>query len=245
MIRSVLIGDTTLEYELEYKNVKNLNLRVRRDGSVYVSANRSFSRQQVDAFVIKNGEFILKAKARMQDRARQTEGQPDMPVGKDRTYEDGELLNLYGKPYRIRIFDGKKDSAEPVGQVLVVMLKDKEDAARRKRTVERFLAEECARQMQVLCEQVYPAFAPYGVKWPEIRVRSMVSRWGSCQPQKGVLTFARQLLSAPLACQEYVVVHEFTHFLQPDHSPRFHALMTARMPDWKERKKLLNSRTWV
>lgn len=242
MIRTLNINGIVLEYELEYKKVKNLNLRVRSDGSVYVSANRYVSRQQADAFVLKNASFILKARARMQ--ARQ-ERQGDEPVGKDRTYEDGEMLNLYGEPYRIRLLEGKKDSADLIGQVLLLTLKDKEDPARRKRLVEKFLAQECAAQMQSLCEKVYPTFARQGVQWPEIRVRSMVSRWGSCQPQKGVLTFARQLVSAPLACQEYVVVHEFTHFLQADHSPRFHALMTAQMPDWKERKKLLNSRTWV
>jgi predicted metal-dependent hydrolase len=38
-----------------------------------------------------------------------------------------------------------------------------------------------------------------------------------------------------------VVMHEFTHFIQPDHSTAFHALMTTLMPDWKERKKRLNS----
>ena len=40
--------------------------------------------------------------------------------------------------------------------------------------------------------------------------------------------------------QNYVVMHEYCHFLQPDHSPAFHGLMTRLMPDWKERKKLLD-----
>lgn len=246
MLRSVIVDGNVLEYELEYKKVKNLNLRVRRDGSIYVSANRYISRQQADAFVVRNAEFILKARARIRHRAEQDgEQRKDMPLGKDRTYEDGELLYLYGIPYRIRHLDGKKDGVEVVGQVLLVTLKDREDPARRKRTVERFLTEECLKQMQKLSEQVYPVYASCGVMWPKIRVRSMISRWGSCQPKRAVLTFARQLVSAPITCQEYVVVHEFTHFLQADHSPKFHALMTEQMPDWKERKKLLNSRIWV
>jgi len=136
------------------------------------------------------------------------------------------MINLYGEPYKIRLFTGNKEGAEVLGQVLIVTLKEKENAARQKRIVEKFLADECAAQMERLCRQVYPSFALYGIPYPEIRIRSMTSRWGSCQPQKGVLTFARQLLSAPPACQEYVVVHEFTHFLQADHSPKFHALMT-------------------
>lgn len=42
-----------------------------------------------------------------------------------------------------------------------------------------------------------------------------------------------------MSCIEYVVVHEFTHFLQPNHSKNFYMQMTMFMPDWLERKKLL------
>lgn len=41
-------------------------------------------------------------------------------------------------------------------------------------------------------------------------------------------------------CIEYVVVHELCHLLEPSHNTRFHQLMTKFLPDWKERKRLLN-----
>ena len=81
--------------------------------------------------------------------------------------------------------------------------------------------------------------------WPQIKVRSMVSRWGSCQPKKKIVTFSRQLGETPPVCMEYVAVHEFCHFIQPNHSAAFHQLMTELMPDWRQRKQLLNSRAWV
>ena len=40
-----------VEYELTYKRVKNLNLRVGEDGSVRVSAARRVPLRQIDAFV--------------------------------------------------------------------------------------------------------------------------------------------------------------------------------------------------
>ena len=57
---------------------------------------------------------------------------------------------------------------------------------------------------------------------------------------RGILTFNTGLVHADAECIEYVVVHEFCHFLHPDHSPAFHADMTRLMPDWKQRKKRLN-----
>ena len=71
MIRSIQINGRLLEYELEYKKVKNMNLRVRKDGSVYVSANRYISLQQADEFVQNNAVFVLQAQERIQQRLKQ------------------------------------------------------------------------------------------------------------------------------------------------------------------------------
>ena len=111
--------------------------------------------------------------------------------------------------------------------------------------LEGYLTQRCLEQMEEICERIYPVFSRMGVAWPQIKVRSMVSRWGSCQPKKKIVTFSRQLGETPPACMEYVAVHEFCHFIQPNHSAAFHQLMTELMPDWRQRKQLLNSRAWV
>ena len=49
----------------------------------------------------------------------------------------------------------------------------------------------------------------------------MTSRWGVCHMAKRQITFALQLYNMPEAAQIYVVVHEYCHFLQPNHSPAF------------------------
>ena len=67
----------------------------------------------------------------------------------------------------------------------------------------------------------------------------MISRWGSCQPKRNILTFNYQLIEAPMFCIEYVVTHEFTHFLYPNHSKLFYQQLSMFMPDWKDRKEVL------
>lgn len=89
------------------------------------------------------------------------------------------------------------------------------------------------------CEKVYPYFAQKGVVYPEIKFRKMTSRWGSCNPSKRILTFNINLMYAPPECAEYVVLHEWTHFLQANHSKFFYAELEKVCPKWKEcRKKL-------
>lgn len=91
-----------------------------------------------------------------------------------------------------------------------------------------------------LSDKVYPAFAAVlGGQKPTLKVRSMTSRWGVCVPAKRQITFALQLYNMPPAAQIYVVVHEYCHFLQPNHSPAFWAEVEKLLPDWKARRNLL------
>ncbi|MEW6173072.1 MAG: M48 family metallopeptidase [Bacillota bacterium] len=39
---------------------------------------------------------------------------------------------------------------------------------------------------------------------------------------------------------DYVVLHELTHFLYPKHNKDFYEFLTVHMPDWKERKRILD-----
>ena len=91
-----------------------------------------------------------------------------------------------------------------------------------------------------MSDKVYPAFAGVlGGHKPVIKVRSMTSRWGVCFMAKRQITFALQLYHMPPAAQIYVVVHEYCHFLQPNHSPAFWAEVAKLLPDWKARRALL------
>ena len=105
--------------------------------------------------------------------------------------------------------------------------------------MDRWLQGRCRETVQVICEAVYPKFQKYGVEFPQIRFREMVSRWGSCQPKRKILTFNYALIDVPITCIEYVVTHEFVHFMHPNHSKKFYIQLAMFMPDWENRKKVL------
>ena len=91
-----------------------------------------------------------------------------------------------------------------------------------------------------ICKKVHKRFLKYGVEYPDIKIRSMKTRWGSCRPLKGSITLNSRLIGASITCIEYVVTHEFAHFIHPNHSKQFYDFLTKLMPDWKERRKELN-----
>lgn len=71
--RTVCAGEKNIKYILERKQVKNINMRVRPDGSVRVSAGPRADASQIDDFVLSKAEFILKAMKRFENMAEAEE----------------------------------------------------------------------------------------------------------------------------------------------------------------------------
>ena len=103
----------------------------------------------------------------------------------------------------------------------------------------RFLDQQCEAVFGEIISELYPMFRKYGVDTPILRIRDMETRWGSCLAKKGIITLNKRLIEAPRNCIEYVVMHELCHFIHPNHSKQFYSFLTMLMPDWRQRKALL------
>lgn len=62
---------------------------------------------------------------------------------------------------------------------------------------------------------------PTSVRW----VATMRTRWASCTPADGTIRMSQRLREMPTWVQDYVLVHELAHLLEPGHGPRFWALV--------------------
>lgn len=176
--RSIQTPEGTIPYELTHKRVRNLNLRIRRDGTVAVSAPTRMPQREIDAFLRQKAGWITGSRQKMLARP------PETPC--------------------------------------------------------RYSREECLEIFTQASDAVFPLFSDLlGGARPAIRVREMKSRWGSCNVKKRVLTFNTRLAEKPREALEYVVLHEYVHFLHPNHGPGFHAEMARLMPDYRHRRKLL------
>jgi predicted metal-dependent hydrolase len=54
------------------------------------------------------------------------------------------------------------------------------------------------------------------------------------------LWFNLQLAKKPIACLEYVILHELVHLKVRNHSNAFIAILDQYMPYWREIRKELN-----
>ena len=231
MIKEIVLNGKRIEYDLQRKDVKNINLRIKADRTIFLSANSRVSQEVIEEFIESKSEYILKALAHYEELAKY--------APKPKQYVDGETFRVLGHDRRLKVIEDKRNKVEYDESYITLTVKNPSDFTLKKKLIDRWLMSICKDTIQYLCDAIYPKFQKYGVAYPTIRYRNMVSRWGSCQPKRCVLTFNYALVEAPISCIEYVVVHEFTHFLQPNHSKKFYQQLAMFMPDWEARKTIL------
>ena len=227
---TVTISDRKIAYELTRKKVKNINLRIKPDGSVHVSASNAVTIAVIERFMKQKADFILSAIDKYNERNKI----------KGVRLEDEEILSILGSDYMLFIYKGEYNYIEEDIGTLALYVTDTDDYELKYKTYITWLKPQCVKIMTTLCQKAYDEYyRSLGIKFPVIKVKDMRSRWGSCIPSKGILTFNVHLMEYPFAAAEYVVAHEFTHFLQANHSARFYAELAKFMPDYREREKLL------
>ena len=133
--RTVIAEGKEIIYQLKQKPVKNLNLRIRKDGSVYVSANKFISPSEVDAFVVSKGTYVLRAIDKFQEMAL-FRPQP-------KRYISGETFYIQGRGLRLSVAQASRDIISSDGIYIYLSVKDPEDLEKKQRMVTKFLDCQC------------------------------------------------------------------------------------------------------
>lgn len=221
-----------ITYILTRKKVKNVNLRIKQDGRVLVSAGNRVPADFIDGLIRQKQEFIFSALAKYEEIRKQG---GDIP----KQYVSGESYRILGRNLQLKVIKVEKKENERVyadEKNIYMEVRDVDDFRHKEIVMMRWMKAYRMSVFKELVEETYERFRKYNVVFPVLKVRSMTSRWGSCQPGKGVITLNSSLIAAPRHCIEYVVVHEFAHFIHPNHSKQFWDFMTMMMPDWRVRK---------
>ena len=230
-LRTVQGKERSFQYILTRKPVKNLNMRVKPEGDILVSANPLVSGRYIDNFVLSHEKTLIKTL----DKYEKIRANTLQPLA----YVSGEKIRFLGEELHLYVEAAKVEGVDKIGGFLFLRVKDTEDFGRKERVMKKWLSKMQVEVFLEICKEIYPMFKPYGIKYPLVKIRNMKSRWGSCQPQRGMITLNGKMIAAPREAIEYVVLHEFAHFVHPNHSGQFYDLVEDMMPDWKKRRALL------
>ncbi len=231
-------GRAPIEIAVTRKRVKNLNLRVHRDGSVSLSVPLGTPVAAAQAFLDRRAGWIAAHVERMRERAeveRAAGTRADDAAAPTTIPLWGALVptrealgraGLLLRP-RTRTFGELRTTRGTPGGL---------DAAEVERLVQELYRREVARALPDVAERVETRVGVRAASW---QVRRMTSRWGSCTPAKRAIRISTALAAYPPECLEMVVAHELVHLMEPSHDARFHALLDRFCPENRGLARLL------
>jgi predicted metal-dependent hydrolase len=212
-IHTVILQGQVVPYELHRKNNKRCYLRI-KEGKLIVSASFYFSVPEIEDLIMQHQDYILSYIHSYEPRVK---------------YENQGYIYIYGKKYEIVLRDVNKKQCAIHDNCLYVYHHNV------KETIEKYTKE----LLVTYCKEYIRYHQDIVTTMPEITIRNMKSRWGSCFTTRNKITFNSQLIHLEKELIDYVIVHELCHFLQANHSPLFYYEVEKRMPDYKQRKKQL------
>ena len=221
------------------KRVKNLNLRVRADGTVTLSIPQHLPLARAREFLDRKGGWIAERVRRNIERRLSPDLAGELP---DRIPLWGKLVPrdsvqansgqaVGGQGAGGRAIPGQASSGRDAGGQGAPGQTTIDQAA-----LDELYRTEVLRALPDVVERMEARIGVHAARWS---VRVMKTRWGSCTPKTGAIRINARLAVYPPECLEFVVAHELVHLLEPSHNARFHALLDEFCPDNRHPAKLL------
>lgn len=190
---------------IEKKKIKNMYLKVKEDLNIYISCNRFVTTRQIERMINDNYNAICK----MIDR--QTKNK----------IKSSEFYYL-GKKYDIVFGDVFKS----------VDIGDNKIYVKDKNSLEKWLK----KQIEIVfSDELEKCINNFEEKLPKVnlKIRNMKTRWGVCNRSNNNVTLNTNLVRFDIDIIDYVIYHELSHFIHPNHSVNFWEHVEKYVPNYK------------
>ena len=160
----------------------------------------------------------------------------EVQIPKPKEFVSGEAFLFLGQNYRLKVQEGHQVGVELLDGYLLTTVRISDTGEQRKEKIKKYLEYWYrSRARERLLEKVERYSKLIGVSSKGLRVGSFKSKWGSCD-SRSKLAFNWNLIKAPHAVIDYVVIHELCHIIQPNHSKLFWQEVEKYDPAYKEHR---------
>ncbi|MBO4317259.1 MAG: M48 family metallopeptidase [Mailhella sp.] len=210
-------------------NIKYLRLVVKDGGEIVYKIPLFCAQQKADTFLLDHLAWLRK----------QVEIKSKLPSCQDRPpeYGDGEQWYYMGSPLELHVtLSAGVSGVTATADSLLVSVKGSQRSVAaailkkwRRSSTEQYALQRIAELIQQFGSM--HGMPLYGMPRPEIKIRVMRSRFGSCS-SRGILTLAQHLCAFPPHLFDTVLIHELCHLKHMDHSRQFYGLCLNCDPDY-------------
>jgi predicted metal-dependent hydrolase len=165
--------------------------------------------------------------------------QDERPGRQEQGYVSGSMFMFQGQAYRLEFAAGSRRSLQLRDSLLVLTSPETPSEETVLGMVDRWYRKQAlviVKERSIACHGMLQG---EGIPLPPITIRPMKTRWGSYSYRTGRITLNLNLVKAPLACLDYVIIHELCHIKVRHHGPDFWRMVSRYCPDYlSERRQL-------
>ena len=228
----LVLNNKIVEYKVNYNSKKNVNIRIKSDLTLNVSAPRWVLKSELERILNKKSGWIL------DNIEKQRKIQRERKVN---ILENGHSIWFRGDKYRLFYRKSEENYVMLIEDQIIVFSKKSEDVEYSQKIFLNWLRGLAKAEFEKsLNKYRNKMIKKYNIPEFNLQVRAMKTRWGTCTPSRKKITLNLNLMYAPQEYMEYVALHELTHFVEIYHNSNFYDILSEFMPDWKERQETLN-----
>jgi len=222
----------TYRYYLSRKR-RTLGMSVHPDGEVTVRAPAGVSLQTIRTFVDRHSGWIIRTRTRIARKLETKES--ETPA------ESGFLYQ--GVRYALLVENGERETVGiRDGELVVAMPPDLRSPERLQELCGRWYRTQALKFFQERLVVCHGLLACEQIPLPAgLVIRTMRSRWGSYSYRTRRICLNLNLIKAPPACLDYVLIHELCHAKVRHHGPDFWALVEKFVPDYRKVREQLKA----
>lgn len=214
--------------ELAYKikrstRRRKLTITVERDRSIVVHVPEGISDEKIRKVVDSKRQWIY-------EKTCHSQKYRDLPHPPGKELVSGESALYLGRQYRIEMI---KDLSEIhfARRFLIPSIQvNKRGEALREWYI--------SKAKEKIIPRVKSHARQLGVDFDKVKIMDSHYRWGSCTVNNNV-NFNWRLIKAPMFVIDYVIVHELSHLIESNHTPRFWNIVSAQFPTSEKAKAWL------
>ncbi len=154
-----------------------------------------------------------------------------------RQWQQGETLSLLGQPYLLQL-EQKSDAPKVILSDNTITLSGRlhriGQKSRRKALID-WYKQQAEHYLNKRTEELSQIT---GLSPKSITIKTYKARWGSCNI-KGDIQYNWQIMQAPAAIIDYLIIHELCHLLHHNHGKEFWQLVARYCPEYRREQAWL------
>lgn len=184
---------------------KNTYIRIKNDLKIYVTTNLLTTNKYIEKLLEENYKSIVKMLEKEKKKLANNTG-----------------FRYLGKEYNI-IYTEYCDISFGNGKVFLNKNID----------IDKWYKNQAKTLFKSHLDEIYNKFTKK-IPYPELKIRKMSTRWGVCNTKSKTVTLNLELIKRETKYLDYVIVHELSHLIHPNHSNRFWLLVEENCPNYKD-----------